>query len=255
MSYSYDEGSQEVQQGGNQVGWALTAAFATAVIALMTAVLGGDAPMTPTFSSSILAPPAEVSWWTKGITRDASSVAWWSGAVPITQTNDLGVADVITASGNFTLTEHWETSVLSLTGWISETGAVTYSTTGGVLTWTVSGPVSGTTLVKTWRVIAAGWSTTTITETLVSASGSQSMTITLDEQEPPTPTPTPTLTPSPTVTPTDTPTPQPTYTPNYTPQPWQETPYPTMTPCSGFGCDPDGSLTYDIYLPLVMNNY
>lgn len=256
MSYSYDEGSQEVRQDGNQVGWALTAAFAAAVIALMSAVLSGEEPITPTFSSSILAPPAEVTWWTKGITRDASSVTWWT-TVPITQSNDLGIADVITASAAFTLTEHWETNVLSLTGWISETGTVTYSITGGVLTWTVPSAVSGTTLVKTWRVIGSGWSTSTITEVLASASGSQTATITLNEELPPTPTPTPTLTPSPTVTPTDTPTPQPTYTPAYTPRPWEETPYPTMTPCSGFGCEPTpgASITYDIYLPLVMNDY
>jgi len=51
-------------------------------------------------------------------------------------------------------------------------------------------------------------------------------------------------------TPTRTPTP----TPYYTPQPWVETPYPTVTPCGGFGCTPltDEDVPYVLFLPLIL---
>jgi len=54
------------------------------------------------------------------------------------------------------------------------------------------------------------------------------------------------------------PTPVPTWTPWYTPIPWDETPYPTATPCAGIGCVPYDDLPgieYYIWLPLVMQDY
>jgi len=55
-------------------------------------------------------------------------------------------------------------------------------------------------------------------------------------------------------TPTATPTRTPTPTPYYTPQPWVETPYPTVTPCGGFGCTPltDEDVPYVLFLPLIL---
>jgi len=246
MSFTYDETSKEIRKDGSRVGWAVTAAAATTIIALMIAVLNNEQPLV-TFFSSILPPPPGVPYWDKLVARDGEGVEdWWVGSVPVTNTNSLGVVDRITSTVGFTLTEVWDTSVISLTAWMTDTGG-TVADGDGVLTWTASSAISGAVLVKTWDVIGTSWSESTITETLATASGSKTVLVRIRHEMPPTPTPTPTSTPAPT------PTPLPTFTPGYTPAPWEETPYPTATPGPVSGT-PERPLAYTIYMPIVTKN-
>lgn len=257
MTYAYDEESQEIRKGSNKVGWAAAAAAGLALIALITGILNGTPGLLTTFSS-IPAPPGPptpwVEWWKNVYRNDAQVDAWWSTSIAVTETTTLAISDRITTTTPFTLTELWDSAVLTLTGYITETGGTVISSTGA-MTWMVASPVITTTryeLVKSWEVLTYTFTTALITETLVTAGGAQTVTIALTPGTPPTPTPT--LTPSPTLTPTLTPTrtPRPTYTPRYTPKPSGTTPFPTSTPCV-VNC---GGLyvPYRLYLPMVCSD-
>lgn len=243
MSYAYDEDSDEIRKGGNKVGWAVAAGAGLALIALITGILNGTPGLLTTFSS-IPAPPGPptpwVEWWKNVYRNDAQVADWWSTSIAVTGTTTLAISDRITTTTPFTLTELWDSAVLTLTGYLTETGGTVISSTGA-LTWIVVAPVITTTryeLVKSWEVLTYTFVTARITETLVTAGGAQTVTIALTPGTPPTPTPTPTRTP------------RPTFTPRYTPKPNGTTPFPTSTPCvvnCGGGSDP----TYRLYLPYV----
>ena len=243
MTFAYDEDSQEVRKGGQRVGWAAAAAAGLAAIALITAILNGTPGLLTTFSSIPAPPGPPTPWvqaWYKNVYRDNAQVAsWWSAPIAVTQTTTLAISDRITTTTPFTLTEMWDSAVLTLTGYLTETGGTVISSTGA-LTWMVAAPVITTTryeLVKSWEVLTYTFTTARITETLVTAAGAQTVTIALTPGMPPTPTPTPTRTP------------RPTFTPWYTPKPMGRTPFPTPTPCV-FNC---GGVhpAYRIFLPFI----
>lgn len=246
MAYGYNEESQEIRKGGRRVGWAAALAAALAAIALLSGILTGVPGLLTTFSS-IPAPPGPptpwVQGWYKNVYRNDAQVAnWWSTAIAVTQTTTLAISDRITTTTPFTLTEVWDTAVLTLTGYVTETGGTVISSTGA-LTWIVAAPVITTTryeLVKSWEVLTYTFTTARITETLVTAAGAQTVTIALTPGTPPTPTPTPTRTP------------RPTFTPRYTPKPSGTTPYPTPTPCV-VNCGGDHP-AYRLYLPLICSD-
>ena len=259
LAYRLDPLHQAAGLGGRLtriVGTLLT--LAAMVYALVFGSYEG--PQLTTFFSSIINPPAGVTWWDKSAyVNDVEQ--------PITDTVDLvdsdvlKVADWITASQAFTLTEEWSTGAISLTGWITAGGG-SVSTGSGAITWTVASPVTTTRywLTKTWSVVAGTWASSELIETL-RTSTSRTYTLTLSHTaSTETPTPVPTEGPQPTIEPTVTasPTPQPTFTPAATPQPWIETPFPTATPCAGFGCDPADDvlgMAYYVFLPVIVRNY
>ena len=250
MTHSYDSGTEEIKKGGNVVGWASAAAAATAAIALLVGILSGTPGLLTTFSS-IPAPPGPptpwVEGWYKNVYRnDAQVAAWWSTPIAVTETTTLAISDRITTTTPFTLTEVWDSGVLTLTSFITETGGTVISATGA-LTWVVAAPVITTTryeLLKSWTVLTSTFSLAGITETLITSGGTQSITVWIEPGTPPTPTPTPTMTPRPTFTPAP-----------YTPRPWVETPFPTSTPCAGIGCAGGPDIEYFYYLPLIMHEY
>ncbi len=250
MTYSYDSGTKKISKSGKHVGWALSLAAATAIIALMIGILSNDPALT-TFFSSILSPPAGVTWWEKNVYRNDGQVGdeWWSGSIAVTNTTTLAIADRITTTAAFTLTETWDTGVLLFTGYISETGGTVISSTG-MLTWTVPAPVMTTTqyvIIKSWQVITSSFTTARVTETLDTAGGAARTAVIIFA---PGIVPTPTPTPTPTNTPT--PTPRPTFTPKYTPRPWAETPFPTATPCVGIWCGGGPEIAYILYFPVIL---
>lgn len=151
---------------------------------------GNDRAVLLTTFSSIPHPPAGVTIWEKDVWRNGVAVSdWWSTPVVVVGAGaTVMIEDAVTASATFTLTEMWDTSVLSLTSYTSSSGAITPGS--GVLTW-VAG--SGT-LTKTWTVLTGTWSSTLITETLSTASETQTQTVQLLYTAP-TATPSPTLTP------------------------------------------------------------
>jgi len=243
MAFAYDEDSQEIRKGGQRVGWAAALAAGLAAIALITGILNGTPGLLTTFSS-IPAPPGPptpwVQGWYKNVYRNDAQVAnWWSTAIAVTQTTTLAISDRITTTTPFTLTEQWDSAVLGLTAFLTETGGTVISSTSA-LTWIVTAPVITTTryeLVKSWAVLTYTFTTARITETLVTAAGAQTVTIALTPGTPPTPTPTPTRTP------------RPPFTPRYTPKPSGTTPYPTPTPCV-FNCG-GVDVPYRLYFPYV----
>jgi hypothetical protein len=240
------------------------------LLAMAWALIFGsyEGPQLTTFFSSIINPPPGVTWWDKSAyVNDVEQ--------PITDTIDLvdgdvlKVADWITASESFTLTEQWSTTAISLTSWITAGGG-SVSTGSGELTWVVASPVTSTRyqLTKTWSVVAGSWASSELIETLQTSS-ERVYTLTLNHTaSTATPTPVPTQGAQPTIEPTVTasPTPQPTFTPYYTATGWSSylataVPTPTPTPCV-FGCDPLTStagvtytLGYQLYLPVVARNY
>lgn len=240
MSYSYDGTTEEIKSGGNKVGWAVTTAVAASLIALLSALLTGSPTELLTTFSSIPEPPTNIVWWDKELLRDNYPISWGE-TVAVTQGTTLQIADVITSTDTFGLTEEWDSDILTLTGYITTTGTVMvvpYS-----LFW--AGAAPGGTIVKSWVVLTNTWTTTQITETLSGGVDSKSVVIYLELGEPPaTPTPEPTVYVSP--------------TPRYTPRPWPTVQYPTSTPCVGLGCtplNPGERVPYSIYLPLVMKDY
>jgi hypothetical protein len=231
----------------------------TALIGILTLLgllfslfFGGMEVPKLTLFSSILPPPTAIARWEKTMDVDGTSV-------PMTETVELQAGQVVTitdwitpsSTTTFTLVEAWDTDVLTLTSWTTATGGSIVTGTGA-LTWSVTSAITvpyG--LTKTWTV-ADAWISGDITETLTTSGG---VTVTLPlTRVTPTITPTPTKTNTPTPTPTYTP--RPTFTPFYTAQPWVETPYPTATPCVGFGCTTtEESILYLKYLPLILQNY
>jgi hypothetical protein len=201
-----------------------------------------DFPDLLTTFSSVPAPPG-ITEWDKSVYRNSTAMEWWSAAIPITGTDTIRVVDTITATGGitFTLVETWDTSAITLTAvYTTGTGALTVFTDTGVITWNVASALAGPqTLTKYWSVVSGSWGATTITETLATSTGSRIVYVSLEHEG-------------------WTPTPVPTWTPWYTPIPWDETPYPTSTPCAGIGCVPYDELPgieYYIWLPLVMRSY
>ncbi len=245
MSYNYDSSSDEIEKDGTVVGWATTTAIATILIALLSGILSSDPDLLTTFSS-IPAPPSEITYWDKNVYRNEAQVSeWWSSSTAITVGTKIEIADRITTTAPFTLTEAWDSSVFDLGGYITETGGIVITSTDA-LTWLVTSPVVTTTqydLIKAWTVLTSSFTSTTITETIAAASGTQSTTISFAPGAVPTATPTPTSTP------------QPTYTPAYTPRPWEETPFPTATPCVGIECGGTDDPTYKLYFPLITKDY
>lgn len=246
---TYDSGSKNIKKGTQVVGWATSAVAAAAAIALLAGILSGTPGLLTTFSSIPAPPGPPTPWveaWYKNVYRNDAEVAdWWSTSIAVTTSTTLAVSDRITSTTPFTLTEAWDSAVLTLTAFITETGGTVISSTGA-LTWIVAAPVITTTryeLVKSWEVLTYSFVLAGITETLNTSAGARAVTVWLEPGTPPTPTPTPTATP------------RPTFTPNYTPRPWEETPFPTSTPCSGVGCGGGPDITYDLYLPLVMMEY
>ena len=240
MGYTYDSGSKDIREGGNKVGWAMVSVVAAGLIALLTALLTASPENLLTTFSSIPEPPPGIEYWYKGVLRDGWPVDEWWETVVVTDSTTIQIGDVITSTGAFTLTETWDTDVLTLTGYISTTGTVISST--GSLVWSVDSGLGH--LVKSWEVLTNTWSTSAITEVLQTSGGVQTATVSLELGEPPaTPTPTPTVYASP--------------TPRYTPRPWPTVSYPTATPCVGMGCAPidDQPVAYMIYVPLVMLDY
>ena len=143
MTYAYDEDSREIRKGGNKVGWAAATAAGLALIALIMGILNGTPGLLTTFSS-IPAPPGPptpwVQGWYKNVYRNDAQVAnWWNTAIAVTQTTTLAISDRITTTTTFTLTEMWDSAVLTLTGYLTETGGTVISSTGA-LTWMVARP-------------------------------------------------------------------------------------------------------------------
>ncbi|MBN2002802.1 MAG: hypothetical protein JXA21_05550 [Anaerolineae bacterium] len=239
MSYTYD--APNIKKNGQRVGWAAAFGVFAAIAALLVATLSGDTPALLTAFSSVPAPPGGVTWWDKETVRDSWPTAWWSTVVVTTGTT-LEVADVITASTPFTLVETWDAPVLQLTGFITTSGTVI--TSANSLTWAGSPPTG--TLVKAWVVTGSAWSTSAITEVLITASGSQTAVVHLAYGDPP-PTPTPTAT-----------SPPPTFTP-YATSIWHggSAQFATATPCPGGGCgasvDSPG-IAYYMFLPMVFKD-
>ena len=244
MGYTYDSGSKDIREGGNKVGWAMVSVVAAGLIALLTALLTASPENLLTTFSSIPEPPPGIVSWNKGVLRDGWPVEDWWETVVVTESTTIQIGDIVTATGVFTLTETWDTDVLTLTGYISTTGTVISST--GSLVWSVDSGLGH--LVKSWEVLTNTWSTSAITEVLQTSGGVQTVTVSLELGAPPaTPTPTPTPTPAVYASPT----------PRYTPRPWPTVMYPTATPCVGMGCVPFGGarVAYTIYMPIVMRNY
>lgn len=243
MSYTYDEPSKEIRKDGNRVGWAAALGAAVTAILLLTAILNGTPGMLTMFSSIPAPPGPPTPWvqaWYKNVYRNDAQVAtWWSAPIAVTHTTMLAVSDRITTTTPFTLTEQWDSAVLGLTAFLTETGGTVISSTSA-LTWIVAAPVLTTTryeLVKSWAVLTYTFTTARITETLVTAAGAQTVTIALTPGTPPTPTPLPTRTP------------RPTFTPAYTRKPSGTTPYPTPTPCV-VNCG-GAYAPYRLYFPYV----
>lgn len=266
LAYQFDPGYQAAGLGGKVtriIGTLLT------LVAMAWALIFGsyELPKTLTFFSSILNPPAGVTWWDKTVYVNGASRPI-TDTVDLVDSDTLSVTDWITASQAFTLTEEWSTSAISLTSWITAGGGSVSTGSGGVLTWTVASPVTTTRyqLTKTWSVVAGSWASSELVETL-HTSTSRVYTVTLGHtSSTPTPAPTATSTPYPTAGPlltieptiTASPTPIPTWTPSWTPQAYVETPYPTATPCAGVDCVPTGGETdipYHVYLPVITQNF
>lgn len=227
--------------------WKVLVTSMIALLMLLFSILGGgggEGGLLTTFSS-IPAPPAGVTWWQKDLYR-GSDLIDWSTPVPITGTDTIRIVDTITATAGitFTLVEEWDTSAITLTSVVTTGGGTLAESSGaessGVVTWSVSSALTTSmTLSKIWSTQALTWTETTITETLTTSGGSQVVYIELEHEA-------------------WTPTPVPTWTPWYTPIPWEETPYPTATPCAGIGCEPYDELPgieYYLWLPLVMQDY
>jgi hypothetical protein len=260
------------QPGRTWLGWlGGLVTLATLLIALLLGDGGGRDPRLLTLFSSIIGPPAGVTEWYKEATVNGVGQDIYS-TISLVDGDTISVTDWITATAAFTLTEAWSTTAISLTDWITASGG-TVTTGSGMLTWTVSSPISTTAygLTKTWSTVAGTWTASTLVETLQTASENKVVTLTLGHTaSTATPTPYPTYsTAMPTIEPTVTasPTPVPTFTPYYTPEGWAQqraamTPTATPTPCI-FGCEPVSGttgITYTIpiylrYLPLVTRAY
>ena len=219
--------------------WKGVLAGLVGLVLLIVAVLQGGDGLLTTFSS-IPAPPAGIIWWEKDVYRGYDLLDW-ATPIAITGTNTIRIVDTITATGGitFTLVEQWDTAAITLTSVVT-TGGGTLVQSAGMITWGVSSALTTPyTLDKRWRTQSGGWEVATITETLTTSGGSQVVYIDLVHQA-------------------WTPTPVPTWTPWYTLIPWDETPYPTATPCAGIGCVPYDDLPgieYYLWLPLVMQDY
>lgn len=232
------------------------------LLAMAWALIFGsyEGPQLTTFFSSIINPPAGITWWDKSAYVNSVEQPI-TGTIDLIDGDVLRVTDWITASQAFTLTEAWSTSAISLTSWITAGGG-SVTEGSGVLTWVVAAPVTTTRyeLTKTWSVVPGSWASSDLVETLQTSSD-RSYTLTLNHTaSTATPTPVPTQDAQPTIDPTVTasPTPKPTFTPVDTPQPWIETPFPTATPCVGFGCDPTDDpwwISYQLFLPVIVQNY
>lgn len=192
--------------------------------------------------------PVVIAGWDKTAYHNSTPVAL-SQTIYLTGTDALSVTDWFTPSEpiTFTLIEAWDTSAISLTDWLMSAGDVI--TDSGILTWTVTEPITGAYgLTKTWSTVDDAWETSTLTETLTTTE-TQTIALALAHGVAPTPTPTPTSTPTRTPTPTNTPTP--TATPRYalTAIPFgTATPRPTVLCCQ---VTPGTRLAYVVYLPII----
>jgi hypothetical protein len=256
---TFKDGSPVTRKPGRTT--AIVAGLVGLFLMLLNALMGAGGPRPLTFFSSILPPPVQVDWWEKTAYKNGSEVDIQQ-TIALTDTDALSITDWITASSaiTFTLVEQWDTAAITVTDWSASAGSVISDS--GVMTWTVTEAITGTGygITKTWGMVAGLWLVSDITETLRTANDRVVMVNVFHGDEPaptrtPTATPTDTPTPTETSTPTNTPTPSrtPTATPRYA---LPAVPFGTTTPRPTVLCcqvTPGASVSYRLYLPLVLN--